>query len=192
MMRHLALRLLPLLACGFALGAPRAPAQAAKPTATAALNVAANIVAAPLNLNGTRDLQFGALVPGTARTVLPNAANAGEARGTGADQVHSLTFVFTLPAALTGPGGATIPLSFNGNYAATCEVTNANVCDQTSFTTWNPVTSPSHTDFPNNRGPGNTFLYTRYSVYIGGRASPSATQRAGTYTATITVTVTWN
>jgi hypothetical protein len=188
-----AFRLLPpLLACGFALAARPARAQAAKPTATAALNVAANIVAAPLNLTGTQDLQFGALVPGTPRTVLPNAANAGEARGVGADQVRSLTFTFTLPTVLTGPGGATIPLSFNGNYAATCEITNANVCDQTTFTTWNPVTSPTHTDTPNNRGPGNTFLYTRYSVYIGGRASPSATQRAGNYTASITVTVTWN
>jgi hypothetical protein len=188
-----ALRLLPpLLACGFALAAPRARAQAAKPTATAALNVAANIVAAPLNLNGTQDLQFGAILPGTPRTVLPNAPNAGEARGIGADQVHSLIFTFTLPSVLTGPGGATIPLSFNGNYAGTCEITNANVCDQTSYKTWNPVATPTHTDTPKNRGPGNTYLYTRYSVYIGGQASPAASQRAGTYTGSITVTVAWN
>ncbi|MDB4949791.1 MAG: hypothetical protein JWM27_2440 [Gemmatimonadetes bacterium] len=183
----------PLTLPALALACLAAPAAGqAKPTATAGLNVAANIVAPPLNLNGTRDLQFGALIPGTPGTVLPNAANAGEARGVGADQVHTLTFTFTLPTVLTGPAGATIPLSFNGNYAATCEINNADVCDATSFQTWNPVTSPSHTDTPKNVGPGGTFLYTRYSVYIGGRASPAAAQRAGTYTGSITVTVTWN
>ena len=168
-------------------------AQTRRSTETDGIAATVTIVDPPLNLEGTRSLRFGSITPGTgAVTILPTAPNAGEGRGNGATGYRSLTFRFTLPAALTGPGGATIPLNFNGPYAASCEITNANTCDARSRQTWNPVTQPSHTDTPYNTGGGGRFLYTRYSVYIGGQALPSATQRAGTYTGAIGVVVILN
>lgn len=185
-------RSLLLAAALCALCAP-ARAQAGRASETDGINASVTIVDPPLNLEGTRTLRFGAIAPGTGPvTVLPTDIDAGEGRGNGATGYRSLTFRFTLPTVLTGPGGATIPLNFNGLYAASCEINNANTCDAASRQTWNPVTEPSHTDTPRNQGPGGRFLYTRYSVYIGGQALPSATQRAGTYTGAIGVVVILN
>lgn len=185
-------RFLLLTAAVMAIRAPAA-AQVARSTETEGITATATIVDPPLNLEGTRTLRFGGIIPGTGPvTVLPADVDAGEGRGNGATGYRSLTFSFTLPAVLTGPGGATIPLNFNGPYAGSCEINNANTCDAASRQTWNPVTEPSHTDTPFNRGPGGRFLYTRYSVYIGGQALPSATQRAGTYTGAIGVLVLLN
>ena len=184
-----------LLVIAAALGSICAPARAQTPkrSETRGLTATATIVDPPLTFDGTRTLRFGGITPGTGPvTVLPNAINAGEGRGTGANAYRSLTFSFTLPTALTGPGGATIPLNFNGAYAGSCEIDNSNQCDAASRQTWNPVTEPTHTDLPYNRAGGNRFLYPRYSVYIGGQALPAANQRAGNYSAAIGVLVVLN
>lgn len=99
------------------------------------------------------------------------------------------TFVDFLRA---GPGGVSLPVDFNGPYAASCEVTNANVGDAASLQTWNPVATPSHTDTPHNRTAQGRYRYTRFSIYLGGRALPGAGLRAGQYTGTVRVLVTWN
>ena len=89
---------------------------------------------------------------------------------------------------MTGPGGAAIPLSFNGNYAGLCEIDASGNCEAASFFTWNPVTTPTFRDQPTRYKPGRkVFAYDAYQVYLGGVASPAANQRQGTYTATLGV-----
>jgi hypothetical protein len=156
---------------------------------TGGITTLATILAAPLSGVGTRALQFGVIVPGTPTvTVLPNTPSGGEFRITGVKNRKSLDISFTLPTQLTGPAGASIPLSFNGNYAGLCEIDTSGVCEVASYFTWNPVTTPSFHDQPTRYKPGRPrYVYDEYQLYLGGAASPSATQRPGTYTASIGV-----
>jgi hypothetical protein len=149
-----------------------------------------DILAAPLSGVGTRALQFGVIVPGTTTvTVLPNSAADGQFRIAGVKNRKSIDISFTLPTQLTGPAGASIPLSFNGNYAGLCEINDATgVCDAASFFVWNPVTTPTFRDQPTRYKPGRkVYQYDGYQIYLGGVASPAANQRQGTYTASIGV-----
>jgi hypothetical protein len=156
---------------------------------SAGIGTMAEILSLPLTGAGTRALQFGVIVPGTTTvTVLPRTASGGEFRIAGVKNRKSVDISFTLPTQLVGPAGATIPLSFNGNYAALCEIDNSGSCVTASYVTWNPVTTPSFRDQPTRYQPGRkVFTYDAYQVYLGGSASPSATQRQGTYTASIGV-----
>jgi hypothetical protein len=156
---------------------------------TGGITSVADILAAPLTGTGMRALEFGVIVPGTTTvTVLPGTAAGGEFRITGVKSRKSVDISFTLPTQMTGPGGATIPLSFNGNFAALCEIDNSGNCEAASFFTWNPVTTPSFRDQPTRYKPGRkVFAYDAYQVYLGGVASPAANQRQGTYTASLGV-----
>jgi hypothetical protein len=180
-----------VLAAGTAMTGGVARAQA-RPSAMAGLNATLLIVQPFPTFWGTRTLAFGSLVPGVPETVLPSSAQAGVATGTGVDAYRSITLNIAVPAFLTGPGGARLAVDFNGPYAASCELTAANACNAASFETWNPVATPTHTDTPRNRGPGNRYLYPGFAVYMGGRAVPTASQRAGLYTGTITITAVAN
>jgi hypothetical protein len=164
--------------------APRADAQI-----TAGITSMVDILTAPLSGVGTRALQFGMIVPGTTTvTVLPRSRSGGEFRITGVRNRKSIDVSFTLPTALTGPAGATIPLNFNGNYAGLCEIDASGACDLASYFTWNPVTTPTYRDTPTRYKPGRkVYTYDDYQVYLGGVALPSTTQRQGTYSATIGV-----
>lgn len=190
-MRHLRLCVMLLALCGFA---SPVRAQVVKPSATGNIPVMVTILDPPLTATGTHALEFGAITPGTTSvTVLPRATASGEWRITGVKNRKSIAITFTLPASLTGPNGATIPLSFNGNYAGLCEINTSGACEVASFFTWNPVTTPTYTDFPYRYVPGRkVYFYDEYSVYIGGVALPAATQRAGHYTGTIGVTLVVN
>ena len=77
----------------------------------------------------------------------------------------SIDISFTLPTQLTGPAGAAIPLSFNGNYAGLCEIDTTGVCEVASYFTWNPVTTPSYRDQPTRYKPGRkVYAYDQYEV----------------------------
>jgi hypothetical protein len=156
---------------------------------TAGMNTMANILTLPLTGVGTRALQFGVIVPGTTSViVLPRTKSGGEFRIAGVKNRKSVDISFTLPTELTGPAGASIPLSFNGAYAGLCEVDTTGACDLASYFTWNPVTTPIYHDVPTRYKPGRkVYTYDAYQVYLGGAASPSTTQRQGTYTASIGV-----
>jgi hypothetical protein len=156
---------------------------------TAGITSTVDILAAPLNGVGTRALQFGTIVPGTTTvTVLPKSRAGGEFRITGVRNRKSVDISFTLPASLAGPSGATIPLSFNGNLAGLCEIDASGTCEAASYVTWNPVTTPIFHDLPTRYKPGRkTYAYDEYQIYVGGVASPSASQRQGTYTGSIGV-----
>jgi hypothetical protein len=156
---------------------------------TAGITSLADILAAPLSGVGTRALQFGVIVPGTTTvTVLPRSPKGGELRITGVKNRKSVDISFTLPTQLNGPAGASIPLSFNGNYAGLCEIDTSGSCVLASYVTWNPVSTPIFHDLPTRYSPGRkVYSYDAYQVYLGGVASPSTTQRQGTYTASIGV-----
>jgi hypothetical protein len=168
------------------LGALAAPARA---QITVGMGAMVDILAAPLTGAGTRALQFGVIVPGTTSViVLPRTIAGGEFRITGVKNRKSVDIGFTLPTQLVGPAGASIPLSFNGNYAGLCEIDTTGACEAASYFEWNPVTTPSFHDTPTRYKPGRkVYTYDAYQVYLGGSASPSTTQRQGTYTASIGV-----
>ncbi|HEV2733430.1 MAG TPA: hypothetical protein VGV85_01280 [Longimicrobiaceae bacterium] len=186
-------RSLPLLAAALGIAGP-ADGQAPRPQATGGLIASATILEAPIVGTGVNPLTFGSISPGTTSvTVLPRTPAGGEWRLSGVRNRKSIAISFTLPAALTGPGGATIPLSFNGNYAGLCEIDNSGQCVLASYFTWNPVTTPTFTDTPERYTPGRkVYAYDTYSLYIGGRALPPATPRAGSYTGTIGLTLVVN
>ena len=129
----------------------------------------------PLTVTGVRPLTFGAVLPGVPR-VIPrtDAANSGQfdIRGPNGAQVL-LTFV--LPAAMTGPSGALMPLTFGGSDAGYSRTQT--IGSQVGFDPRQPFTATLST---NGRG----------SVFVGATANPGTSQRAGSYTATLTLTVT--
>lgn len=156
---------------------------------TAGISTMVDILTPPLTGTGTRALQFGLIVPGTTTvTALPRTSASAEFRIDGVKSRKSVDISFTLPTSMDGPAGSSIPLSFNGNYAGLCEIDTSGACVVASFVTWNPVTTPTFRDNPTRYQPGRkVYAYDAYQVYLGGTASPSATQRQGTYTASIGV-----
>ncbi len=126
----------------------------------------------PISVTGVQSLAFGTLLPGIPTIVArTDAAKSGQFTLTGPhDSQAQLTF--TLPAVLTGPGGATLPLTFGASDAGYSQ--SQNIGGQIGF------------------DPKQSFLITfsgqgRGSVFLGGTARPAPTQRAGAYTATITL-----
>ncbi|MFL5618053.1 MAG: hypothetical protein ACJ79A_06635 [Gemmatimonadaceae bacterium] len=177
-------RSLPLLVLLFGVWSARVEGQI-----TAGIATTANILSLPLTGTGTRALQFGVIVPGTTTvTVLPRTSAGAEFRIAGVKSRKSVDISFTLPTQLNGPAGDSIPLSFNGNFAGLCEIDTSGACVLASYVTWNPVSTPTFRDNPTRYQPGRkVYAFDTYQVYLGGIASPSTTQRQGTYTASIGV-----
>lgn len=129
----------------------------------------------PLTVTGIRALNFGTVIPGIPQVVLrTDAVNSGQLDMKYPNRAN-VEIDFTLPTVMVGPAGATLPLSFGGSDAGYSSTQS--IGSQVGF----DPTQPFFTQLPNNG---------RASVFIGGRASPSASQRAGSYTATLTVSVT--
>lgn len=128
----------------------------------------------PLTVQGTRSLTFGSLLAGVNKHVLrTDAINAGQLDVSGPKNVQVL-LTFTLPAVMTGPLGATLPLSFGSSDAG-----------------WSPPQQQATQVAFDPRIPFQAPLDQngKVSVYLGGTAQPGANQRAGSYTGTVTLTV---
>jgi Domain of unknown function (DUF4402) len=127
-----------------------------------------------IRVTGQRSLTFGTLLPGINHTVLrTDPLNSGmfDIRAARFSQVQ---LVFSLPTVMRGPGGATLPLSFgagDAGFSATQSVSN-----QVGF--------DPRTAFVTNFG-----LRARATVFLGGTARPQPSQRAGSYSGTVTLTV---
>jgi hypothetical protein len=134
---------------------------------------ARSLGAQSISVRGVRGLIFGTVVPGVpARVLRTDAANSGqfEVRG---PPPKLIQMTLTLPAALNGPAGATMPLSFATNDAG-YSITNS-IASQIAF-------DPNRTY--------TTFLITnRVGVFLGGTVSPSVGQRAGSYSGTVVLSV---
>lgn len=129
----------------------------------------------PLTVTAVRGLTFGAVLPGVPQPVSrTDPANSGQfdIRGPNASQVL-LTFI--LPLTMTGPAGAQMPIAFGSGDAGYSQAQA--IGSQVGFDPKQPFTATL-----SNSGRG--------SVFVGATANPMANQRAGAYTATITLTVT--
>jgi hypothetical protein len=130
----------------------------------------------PLRVTGVRDVQFGIVIPGLPAQVLrTDAANSGQYSLTG-DKNRVVQLQFTLPTTMNGPSGATMPLSFGASDAG--------------FSPAETVTSQVGFD-PRVSFVGTLSNNGRAAVFLGGQALPAGGQRSGTYTATITLTVSY-
>lgn len=147
----------------------------AQTTAVASISATANVSGvAPLTAAGVNDLDFGAVTAGTPKAPTSLANNAGRFNISGQPSTP-VTVSFTLPTVLTGAGAATIPITFSNtdglnwsNYPST-------------FTTFNPNVP----FFTGLNGTGNLV------IGISGTVSPPLLTTTGTYTGTVTLTVTY-
>ncbi len=130
----------------------------------------------PLRVTGTRGISFGSVIPGLPLHVLksdPARGGAFELRG---EKFSVLQLVFALPATMAGPAGATMPLTFDaadGGFSA-----EASITAQATF-------DPRAPAF------GQLSKIGQASVFLGGTVRPASTQRAGAYSAIITLTVSY-
>jgi hypothetical protein len=130
----------------------------------------------PLTVTGTRDLTFGTVIPGVGQPVLrTNPVQSGEFRLRG-EKNTAVQFTFVLPVSMAGPAGATLPLSFGATDAG--------------FSASESITSQVGFD-PRAAATGQLSNNGRGSIYLGGTANPGPAQRAGAYSATITLTVSY-
>lgn len=130
----------------------------------------------PTRVRPQQDLAFGELLAGIPTTVLPTEGqNAGQIRISGQRNTEILLSFF-FPAGLTGPGGGSVPLSFgpgSAGYSA-----NRSITDQVLF----DPSGPAVIRLPRN-GQG--------MIYLGGTASPPSSINAGSYSGTITLTISY-
>jgi hypothetical protein len=127
-----------------------------------------------IRVDGVRPLAFGQLLAGAPATVLrTDPANSGQfdLRAQNNDVV---ILTFSLPSSLSGPGGASLPLSFSGSDAGFSR--ERSISDQVAFD-------------PRQSYLGTMSQQGRASVFLGGTATPAFNQRPGAYSATITLTV---
>ncbi|HEV8265568.1 MAG TPA: hypothetical protein VGQ06_11495 [Gemmatimonadales bacterium] len=129
----------------------------------------------PLTVTGARDLTFGTVLPGVPRVIArtdPAYSGQFDLKGPKDNQV---LLAFTLPLVMTGPAGAQMPLVFGASDAGYSQ--SEAIGSQIGFDPKQPFTA---TLSKNGKG----------SVFIGATANPATNQRAGAYTATLTLTVT--
>lgn len=151
-------------------------------------------VASPTG-SGTRNLGFGSITPtGAPQTVIVTtaAATSGEYRFDVSSN-RGVTFEMTVPTQLTSPGLTPLEVSFNdAAYGSWCVTSGTTACIPTSF---NPVAG-AVTACAHRLGNGNCHQSRSWgagstlAVYVGGALAVPAVPLAGTYEATITLTIT--
>lgn len=142
---------------------------------TMLLGVPLQAQAKPLTVTGARGLTFGAVLPGVPRVVSrTDPANSGQYDIRGPNR-NQMVLAFVLPVAMTGPAGALMPLSFGASDAGYSQ--SQTIGSQVGFDPKQPFTA-------------TLSISGRGSVFVGATANPATNQRAGAYTATLTLTVT--
>jgi hypothetical protein len=151
--------------------------------------------------SGVRDLSFGVITPAVAMPTLvdvPAAAApvsgtvfAGEYRFS-VSSTRGVDFALSLPAQLQAPGLTPLPLSFNGaQYGGWCVTAGAAVCTLTAFNpTVGTVRVCNQTLGNGNCHPNRVFTAgSELAVYVGGLLTVPPLARAGTYSATVTLSI---
>lgn len=130
----------------------------------------------PLRVQARQALDFGVLLGGLPQVVLPSdAIHAAQIQiaGRGGSEV---LVSFLLPSALRGPGGSAVALSFgagSAGYSPTEDIDAQFAIDPSAS---NVLMLPR-----NGRG----------MLYLGGTATPPAQAAIGSYSATITLTLSY-
>lgn len=163
------------LRCAVAVVAAAALPAVARAQASSFVSINAEVSTTLLSIGTTRDLAFGAVVPGT-----PTTIDSRTSASTGLFVIHGnrnaeLAVTMTLPTALV-VGPYTMPISFgalDGCYRT--------MAAQGGCTRYDPNTVLIQR-IRNQNAPNNA-LY----IWIGGTASPAAGQHPGRYAATITL-----
>lgn len=124
---------------------------------------------------GVRDLSFGSVLPGVATTVPPSdLARSGQFEITG-EVNDPVEITFFLPSVLTNsPAGATMPVDFPDLFAGFSA--SGSITNQVSF---------------NPRAPFRVNLSStgRGTGFLGGVLTPSGTQPPGSYSGSVSITV---
>jgi hypothetical protein len=135
-------------------------------------------VMSALTVTGTNDLNFGSVTPGTPTTIATtDIGSAGEFTITGAPAAE-VDLDFTLPDSLRTGGGAAMDIVFTATDAAYEDGTGGGQVTPAGIL--NPLITET-----SNIGAGGI-----YTLWIGGRVDPGVAQTGGSYTGTITLTVT--
>jgi len=143
----------------------------AQATASASANA---VVLAQLAAEQVRDLEFGDLIPGFPRTVLPADPAAAQFLITGAPGVQ-VSVGFSLPNVLTRDSGSeTFEITFGAGSAGRGPTAGGIVA------TFDPGAAHLTTL------PGGSLYVT-----LGGAVAPDAAQAAGSYSATVTMNVSY-
>jgi hypothetical protein len=144
-----------------------------------ALGVAFVVASASVQAQVTAlaDLRFGTVVAGVPESVLPTSSDAANWRIHYTLLAVASNFQLTLPTQMARAGGGTgMPVSF----CSTCGVYRINNSSPAGGTTFNPA---NQVNLP--------LLVVNSNVYIwlGGTASPGASQSAGSYSGTVILTL---
>ncbi len=148
------------------------------------------LVTAPLTATALNPLQFGLVLPGDSVSVAPLVGTTLHPEA-GIWQVRTrpnhknLYVAFVLPAELTHTtrAGVTLPVSFDGNYLAVCEMTNAGCVNGRVI---NPSTYPYPTGYQMNLVAGGG-QNKDVRLHLGGMVRVPADQMAGDYLGTATL-----
>lgn len=180
------------------LGTHSSGASAQLQSATSSLPTT-GFVDVPVSGGGVRDLDFGVLVPGVARVIAVNSASSAKwefsniPNNNGQNNRFADLSFSSLPAQLTGPGGATIPMS---SFVVRVALAKGGT-DYYSYGDFT-VTPASPTIDPNPRinptggagqppaAPGGN-TGRSLVVYLGATVTPATWQRAGNYIGTLTL-----
>jgi hypothetical protein len=137
--------------------------------------VTAPSAGAQVSITGIRNLAFGPVIVGIPSTVGPShPTRSGQFRLT-APLNSKVQIRFTLPGQLVGPAGAQLPITFGSTDAMAI-----GSAPGSTPLTWNPKATRNPQFQPS----------TSYDVFIGGTVTPAGNQLPGSYTATITLTIT--
>jgi Domain of unknown function (DUF4402) len=137
-------------------------------------NASASVTATvqqPITVTKNNDLSFGNVFPGLNKTIAVTAG--GAAKFTVAGQASTpVNLTFTVPATIASGGNNLTINSWTGHYNTTDAPTGG--------TTFTPSTSATTATLASDGA-----LY----VYVGATAAPTASQAAGSYSGTMTMTV---
>jgi Domain of unknown function (DUF4402) len=137
-------------------------------------NASASVTATvqqPITVTKNNDLSFGNVFPGVDKAIAVTAA--GAAKFTVAGQASTpVNLTFSIPATIASGGNNLALASWTGHFATT-DVTSGG-------TTFTPSASATTATLS---GSGALF------VYVGATAQPTASQPAGSYSGTMTMTV---
>jgi hypothetical protein len=124
-------------------------------------------------VTSVRGLAFGTLLPGVPLVVPPADAARSAQFDIRVNNRGLALITFILPPVMTGPA-ATMPLSFGATSAGFSDT--GSTAGMTLFDPRAPFTGTASTN-------------GRATIFLGGTALPAGTQRAGSYTGTVTLTV---